>query len=53
MNQVLRGEYRQHLPTGLVRLLDGTVVKDPDDQVRHAIKKVSDNSGSIGLTAFS
>lgn len=40
MNQVKRGEYRQHLPTGLVRLPDGTVVKDPDDQVRHVIELV-------------
>ena len=35
--QVQRGRYRQHLPTGYVRLADGTVVKDPDDQVRHVI----------------
>ncbi|MEP0763086.1 MAG: recombinase family protein, partial [Chloroflexota bacterium] len=40
MSQVRRGAYRQHLPTGLVRLPDGTVVKDPDDQVRHAIELV-------------
>ena len=40
LNQVRRGEYRQHLPTGLVRLEDGAVVKDPDDQVRHAIELV-------------
>ena len=37
MNQVKRGGYRQHLPAGYRRLIDGTVVKDPDDQVRHAI----------------
>jgi len=40
MRQVERGEYRQHLPTGLVRLPDGTVVKDPDDQVRHTLELV-------------
>jgi DNA invertase Pin-like site-specific DNA recombinase len=40
MSQVRRGVYRQGLPTGLVRLTDGTVVKDPDDQVRHAIELV-------------
>jgi DNA invertase Pin-like site-specific DNA recombinase len=40
MNKVRRGEYRQHLPTGLVRLETGTVVKDPDDQVRHAIELI-------------
>jgi DNA invertase Pin-like site-specific DNA recombinase len=40
MRQVERGEYRQHLPTGLVRLRDGAVVKDPDDQVRHIVELV-------------
>jgi DNA invertase Pin-like site-specific DNA recombinase len=38
MNQVKRGAYRQRLPTGYVRLPDGNVVKDPDDQVRHIIE---------------
>ena len=38
MNQVKRGVYRQHLPTGYLRLSDGRVVKDPDDQVRHVIE---------------
>ncbi len=38
MNQIKRGAYRQHLPTGLIRLPDHTVVKDPDDQVRHVIE---------------
>lgn len=37
MNQIKRGAYRQHLPAGYLRLPDGTVVKDPDDQVRHVI----------------
>jgi len=40
LSQVQRGEYRQHLPTGLVRQVDGSVVKDPDDQVRHVIELV-------------
>jgi DNA invertase Pin-like site-specific DNA recombinase len=40
LSQVQRGEYRQHLPTGLVRLPDGTVVKDPDESIRHAIALV-------------
>jgi len=40
MNQVKRGAYRQRLPTGYVRLPDGSVVKDPDDQVRHIIELV-------------
>lgn len=40
MSKVLRGEYVQHLPTGLVRLPDDRVVKDPDDQVRQTIELV-------------
>lgn len=38
LSKIRRGEYRQNLPTGLVRLPDGTVVKDPDDQIRHTIE---------------
>jgi DNA invertase Pin-like site-specific DNA recombinase len=38
LNQVKRGAYRQTLPTGYVRLPAGSVVKDPDDQVRHVIE---------------
>lgn len=38
MSQVKRGVYRQRLPTGYLRLPDGSVVKDPDDQVRHVIE---------------
>jgi len=40
LSKVRRGEYRQHLPTGLMRLPDGTVVKDPDAQIRHTIELV-------------
>jgi DNA invertase Pin-like site-specific DNA recombinase len=40
MRQVERGELRQGLPTGLVRLPNHQVVKDPDDQVRHTIELV-------------
>jgi DNA invertase Pin-like site-specific DNA recombinase len=40
ISQVMRGEFRQVLPTGLVRLPDHSVVKDPDDQVRHVIELV-------------
>lgn len=40
LSQVRRGVYRQWLPTGLIRLPDGTVVLDPDDQVRHTIEIV-------------
>jgi len=40
LSKVMRGEYVQHLPTGLVRLADKSVVKDPDDQVRYVIELV-------------
>src|SRR5262249_41676368 len=32
-----RGEYVQRLPTGLVRLSDTSVIKDPDQQMQHVI----------------
>ena len=40
LRQVERGTYRQRVPTGLVRLPDGQVVKDPDLQVQRAIALV-------------
>ena len=40
LSKVQRGEYVQHLPTGLVRLADKRVIKDPDVQVRHVIELV-------------
>jgi DNA invertase Pin-like site-specific DNA recombinase len=40
MRKVERGEHRQLLPTGLVRLSDGTVVKDADEQIRHTLELV-------------
>ena len=40
LSKVMRGEYVQHLPTGLIRLPDKSVVKDPDDQVRHVIELI-------------
>lgn len=48
LSQVQRGEYRQHLPTGLVRLGDGSVVKDPDDGIRHAIELVFHTFDELG-----
>ena len=48
LSQVRRGAYRQHLPTGLVRLPDGSVVKDPDDQVRHVIELIFSTFDSRG-----
>jgi DNA invertase Pin-like site-specific DNA recombinase len=50
LNQVKRGAYRQHLPAGYLRLADGRVVQDPDDQVRHVIELIFaqfDQQGSI------
>jgi DNA invertase Pin-like site-specific DNA recombinase len=40
LRQIERGEFRQALPTGLTRLPNGKVVKDPDDQIRHVIELV-------------
>jgi len=40
LSKVRRGEYRQHLPTGLVRLPDKRVIQAPDAQVRHVIQLV-------------
>lgn len=51
LNAVRRGAYRQTLPTGYVRLPDGTVALDPDDQVRHVIElmfRKFDELGSAG-----
>ncbi len=48
MNQVKRGAYRQQLPTGYVRLPNGNVEKDPDDQVRHVIELVFDRFMALG-----
>lgn len=48
MNQVKRGAYRQRLPTGYLRLPDGTVVKDPDEQVRHAIELIFTKFNELG-----
>ncbi|MEW6737764.1 MAG: hypothetical protein AB1489_41170 [Acidobacteriota bacterium] len=40
MSKVQSGMYRHSLPAGLTRLIDGTVVKDPDKQVQHIIELV-------------
>jgi DNA invertase Pin-like site-specific DNA recombinase len=48
MRQVERGTYRQHLPTGLVRLADGGVVLDPDQRVRGAIALVFARFAQLG-----
>ncbi len=48
MNQVKRGAYQQHLPTGFRRLTDGTVVQDPDAQVRHVITLIFTQFTQLG-----
>jgi DNA invertase Pin-like site-specific DNA recombinase len=49
--QIERGAYRQQLPTGLLRLPDGRVVKDPDRQVQHAIELVFARFVELGSCA--
>jgi DNA invertase Pin-like site-specific DNA recombinase len=46
--QIERGTYRQHLPTGLVRLEDGQVSKDPDQQVQHTLELVFARFSNLG-----
>jgi DNA invertase Pin-like site-specific DNA recombinase len=48
LSQVQRGVYRQALPTGLIRLPDGRVVKDPDQQVCHVIALVFEQFTALG-----
>jgi hypothetical protein len=45
---VARGEYIQHLPTGLVRTEDGRVEKDPDEQIRRCIALVFSTFAELG-----
>jgi DNA invertase Pin-like site-specific DNA recombinase len=40
LSMVRRGDYVQHLPTGLGRMADGQIVQDPDDQKRQTIELV-------------
>ena len=46
--QIERGSYRQHLPTGLIRLEDGRVVKDPDLQVQRTIELIFARFATLG-----
>lgn len=48
MRQVERGSYRQQLPTGLVRLPDGRVVKDPDRSVQHTLDLIFARFRTLG-----
>ncbi len=48
LSKVQRGEYVQRLPTGLVRLSDQTVIKDPDQQIQHVIGLVLSKFEELG-----
>jgi DNA invertase Pin-like site-specific DNA recombinase len=48
MRQVERGVYRQHIPTGLIRLPDGRVVKHPDEHIQHTIALVFARFAALG-----
>jgi len=46
--QLERGVYRQFLPTGYVRLTDGTVIQDPNDRVRQAFQLIFTKFRDLG-----
>ncbi len=46
--QVERGTYQQRLPTGLVRLADGQVALDPDQQVQRTLSMVFARFRALG-----
>jgi hypothetical protein len=48
LSKVARGEYIQHLPTGLVRTADGRVEKDPDEQIQRWIALVFSTFAEVG-----
>jgi len=48
MNKVRGGAYQQPLPTGLIRLPDGTVVKDPDQQLQRVIVMIFTKFAELG-----
>ncbi|MBV7335272.1 recombinase family protein [Chloroflexi bacterium TSY] len=48
MNKIMRAEYRQPLPTGLVRGRDNVVYKDPDMQVQSMIQLILDKFAEFG-----
>ncbi|MDH3602816.1 MAG: recombinase family protein, partial [Candidatus Tectomicrobia bacterium] len=49
LSKVQRGEYVQRLPTGLLRLADNRVVKDPDLQVQQVIELVLSKFEELGV----
>ena len=46
--QIEQGRYQQHVPTGLVRLEDGSVSKTPDMQVQRTIDLVFARFTTLG-----
>jgi hypothetical protein len=48
LRQVAQGTFRQHLPTGLLRLPTGQVVKDPDQQIQHVLAVVFERFAALG-----
>ena len=48
LSKVQRGEYVQPLPTGLVRLSDKSVIKEPDQQIQHVIGLVFSKFEELG-----
>lgn len=48
MNKIMRGEYRQPLPTGLVRDADDIVYKEPDQLVQSTIQLIFDKFAELG-----
>lgn len=48
LSKVARGEYIQHLPTGLVRTQEGRVEKDPDEQIQRCIALVFSTFAEVG-----
>jgi DNA invertase Pin-like site-specific DNA recombinase len=48
LSKVARGEYIQHLPTGLVRTQEGRVEKDPDEQIQRCIALVFSTFAELG-----
>jgi DNA invertase Pin-like site-specific DNA recombinase len=48
MTQVVRGAYQQRLPTGFVRMPDGSADKDPNERVRHTIEMVFHKFAELG-----
>jgi len=48
LRQVAEGRFRQHVPTGLVRLPTGHVVMDPDQQVQRTLALVFERFAALG-----